>query len=65
VSNLSGGVDRSTYFPNQSPKVTAVVDMFGPTDLTQLPIYNWVAHLALFGDPAGACGSVPSTFDAA
>jgi acetyl esterase/lipase len=49
LSNLSGGVDRSTYFPNQSPKVTAVVDMFGPTDLTQPAIYNWVAHLALFG----------------
>jgi acetyl esterase/lipase len=49
VSNLSGGIDRSTYFPNQSPKVTAVVDMYGPTDLTQPAIYTWAASLALFG----------------
>jgi acetyl esterase/lipase len=48
VSNLSGGIDRSTFFPHQSPKVTAVVDMFGPTDLTQTAIYSWVAPLALF-----------------
>jgi acetyl esterase/lipase len=49
VSNLSGGIDRSTYFPKQSPKVSAVVDMFGPTDLTQSAIYTWLAPLALFG----------------
>jgi acetyl esterase/lipase len=49
VSNLSGGIDRSTYFPKQSPKVSAVVDMFGPTDLTQSAIYTWLVPLALFG----------------
>jgi acetyl esterase/lipase len=49
VSNLSGGIDRSTYFPKQSPKVSAVVDMFGPTDLTQPAIYTWLAPLELFG----------------
>jgi acetyl esterase/lipase len=48
VSNLSGGTDRSAYFPSQSPKVSAVVDMFGPTNLTQPAIYSWVKDLALF-----------------
>jgi acetyl esterase/lipase len=33
---------------NQSPKVSAVVDMFGPTDLTQPGIYWWVQNLWLF-----------------
>jgi acetyl esterase/lipase len=60
VSNLSGGTDRSTYFPAQSPKVSAVVDMFGPTDLTQPVIYTWNAPLALFG--AGPYSEVPNLY---
>jgi acetyl esterase/lipase len=49
VSNLAGGTDRSTLYTNQSPKVSAVVDMFGPTDLTQPYEYPGFASLALFG----------------
>jgi acetyl esterase/lipase len=49
VSNLSGRIDRSAYFSKQSPQVSAVVDLFGPTDLTQPAIYTWLAPLALFG----------------
>jgi acetyl esterase/lipase len=33
---------------NQPPKVSAVVDMFGPTDLAQPAIYSWVQNLWLF-----------------
>jgi len=32
----------------ESPNVSAVVDMFGPTDLTQPAIYSWVQGLYLF-----------------
>jgi hypothetical protein len=53
-----GSLDRSvpnsecpapsfTYY-EQSPKVSAVVDMFVPTDLTQPAIYSWVQNLWLF-----------------
>jgi acetyl esterase/lipase len=49
VSNPSGRIDRSAYFSKQSPQVSAVVDMYGPTDLTQPAIYTWLAPLALFG----------------
>jgi acetyl esterase/lipase len=49
VSNLSGRIDRSAYFSKQSPQVSAVVDMYGPADLTQPAIYTWLARLALFG----------------
>ncbi len=50
--DLAGGTDRSTLYANQSPKVSAVVDMFGPTDLTQPYEYPGFASLALFvADP--------------
>src|SRR5262245_378796 len=52
VPDLSGGKDLSGFCgaqsPPQSPKVSAVVDMFGPTDLTQPAIYSWVQNLYLF-----------------
>jgi acetyl esterase/lipase len=49
VPDLSGGEDLSGFCGAQSPKVSAVVDKFGPTDLTQPVIYTWVGPLALFG----------------
>jgi acetyl esterase/lipase len=50
---LNTSVQNSTCLPSscffkQSPKVSAVVDMFGPTDLTQPAIYSWVQNLWLF-----------------
>jgi large repetitive protein len=50
---LNTSVPNSTCLPascflNQSPKVSAVTDMFGPTDLTQPAIYSWVQTLWLF-----------------
>jgi acetyl esterase/lipase len=47
--NLAGGTDRSTFFAAQSPKVSAVVDMFGPANLTQPNMYPQLASLAVFG----------------
>jgi acetyl esterase/lipase len=38
--NLTGGADRSTLFAAQAPKVAAVVDMFGPPDLTQPDMHS-------------------------
>jgi acetyl esterase/lipase len=52
LGSLGTSVPNSTCLPscffNQSPKVSAVVDMFGPTDLTQPAIYSWVQYLWLF-----------------
>jgi acetyl esterase/lipase len=51
LGSLDASVPNSTCgrycFFNQSPKVSAVVDMFGPVDLTQPAIYSWVQNLLL------------------
>ncbi|MCC3246625.1 alpha/beta hydrolase [Methylocystis sp. WRRC1] len=47
--NMTGGIDRAAFFPALSPKVSAVVDMFGPTDLTRPEMYTQLAPSALFG----------------
>lgn len=47
--NLAGGISRSNFYAAQSPKVSAVVDMFGPTDLTRPEMYVQISPLALFG----------------
>lgn len=47
--NLSGGTDRSKLYAAQSSKASAVVDLFGPTDLTQPNMYPQIASLAIFG----------------
>jgi acetyl esterase/lipase len=59
LGSLNPSVPNSTCLPtscffNQSPKVSAVVEMFGPTDLTQPAIYSWVQSLWLFNKKAYA-----------
>lgn len=49
ASNLVPASDRSRLYPAQSPKVSAVVDMFGPADLTRPDMYPQLASLAVFG----------------
>jgi acetyl esterase/lipase len=53
-TNLAGGPDLSALYSAQSPKVAAVVDMFGPTDLTQPNMYQQLSSLAVFGARAYA-----------
>lgn len=49
ASPLPGVSGRSTSYSSQSPKASAVLDMFGPTDLTQPDMYGSLGSLALFG----------------
>lgn len=53
LGSVETSVPNSTCMPkscffDQSPKVSAVVDRFGPTDLTQPALYSWVQYLWLF-----------------
>lgn len=53
LGSVETSVPNSTCLPtsclfNQSPKVSAVVDMFGPADLTQPAVSSWVQDLWLF-----------------
>jgi acetyl esterase/lipase len=41
--------DRSGIFPNQSPAANCVVDMFGPTDMTEPAFLKVIDGIALFG----------------
>ncbi|GLI94960.1 alpha/beta hydrolase fold domain-containing protein [Methylocystis echinoides] len=49
VSPAPGVSGRSNYYASQSPKASAVLDMFGPTDLTRPEMYASLGSLALFG----------------
>lgn len=58
ATNVAG--DRSPYLPLQSPKASAVVDMFGPVDLTRPDMSPQIAPLALFG--ARSYAQAPSLY---
>jgi acetyl esterase/lipase len=49
AADLAGGTDRCTSFSSFSSKANAVLDMFGPVDLTKPEMYNGIGSLALFG----------------
>jgi hypothetical protein len=49
AADRAGGTDRCTSFSSFSSKANAVLDMFGPVDLTKPEMYNGVGSLALFG----------------
>ena len=61
--NLAGGPDRSKMYASQSPKASAVMELFGPTDLTQPNMYWPLSSLAVFG--ARAYAQVPNLYRSA